>query len=226
MDGGPGAKRNIEGIHHEQQPGMQSAFLKDVQPLTLVLQDMGNQFLEESNDLLVLDTKYIMESVAGTVRKVETSGQEQYSTFVDERLSKCVKPVSDPLSKNKLPLFSRPAVKAPSKGKLQLQSMKSDCNLFSRLYLAWQARYGDVDQFFSHENHACPSSLSQGGKLRLGSKSDLMPFLEVETAAPEASPLVDAKFLDGAAVVQMLNPGTANTFLNYVEQVFLPYVSA
>ncbi len=67
--GGPGAKRNIECIHHEQQPGVQSAFLKDVQPLTLVLQDMGNPFLEESNDLLVLDTKYIMESVAGTVKK-------------------------------------------------------------------------------------------------------------------------------------------------------------
>ena len=121
VDGGPGAKRNTEGIHHEQQPGLlQSAFLKDVQSLTLVHQEMGNPFLEESNDLLVLDTKYIMESVAGTVRKVETIGQEQYSKFVDERLSKCVTPVRDPLPKNKLPLFSRPAVKAPSKGKMQL----------------------------------------------------------------------------------------------------------
>ena len=27
-------------------------------------------------------------------------------------------------------------------------------------------------------------------------------------------------------MVQMLNPGTAKTFLDYVEQVFLPYVSA
>ena len=53
-----------------------------------------------------------------------------------------------------------------------------------------------------------------------------MPCLEVETVAPEASPLVDAKCLDGAAVVQMLNPGTAKTFLNYAEQVLLPYVSA
>ena len=53
-----------------------------------------------------------------------------------------------------------------------------------------------------------------------------MPCLEVETAAPEASPLVDAKFLDGAAVVQMLNSGTAKTFLDYAEQVCLPYVSA
>ena len=134
-------------------------------------------------------------------------------------------PVSDPLPKNKLPLFSRPAVKAPSKGKLQLQSMKSDCNLFSRLYLACQGRYGDVYQFFSHENHARPPSLSHGGKLRLGPKADIMPCLEVETAAPEASPLVDATCLDGAVVVQMLNSGTANTLLDYAEQVFLPYIS-
>ena len=205
---------------------MQSAFLKDAQSLTLVLQDMGNPFLEESNDLRVLHTTDIMESVAGTVRKVETIGQEQYSKSVDERLSKCVTHVSDPLPKNKLPLFSRPAVKVPSKGKLQLQSMNSDCTLFSRLYLACQARYGDVDQFFSHENHARPPSLSHGGKLRLGSKADIMPCLEVETAAPEVSPLVDATFLDGAVVVQMLNPGTAKTFLDYAEQVFLPYISA
>ena len=33
---------------------------------------MGNTFLEASNDLPVLYTKYIMESVGGTVRKVET----------------------------------------------------------------------------------------------------------------------------------------------------------
>ena len=43
-DGGPGAKRTIECLHHEQQPGVQSAFLKDVQSLTVVLQDMGNPF--------------------------------------------------------------------------------------------------------------------------------------------------------------------------------------
>ena len=92
--------------------------------------------------------------------------------------------------------------------------------------MACQARYGDVDQFFFHENHACPPSLSQGGNLQFGSQADIMPCLEVETAEPEASPLVDAKMLDGAAVVQMLNPGTAKTFLDYVEQVFLSYVSA
>ena len=39
------------------------------------------------------------------------------------------------------------------------------------------------------------------------------------------TPAVDAKLLDGAAVVQMLNPGTAHTFLQYSDLVFLPYIS-
>ena len=107
---------------------MQSAFLKDVQSLTVMIQDMGNPLLEELNDLLVLDTKCIMESVAGIVMKVKRICQDQYSKFVDELLSKCVTPVSDPMSKNKRPLLSHPAVKGPSKGSLQLLSMKSDCN--------------------------------------------------------------------------------------------------
>ena len=73
---------------------------------------MGNPFLEERNDLLVLDTKDHMESVAGTVMKVETIGQDQYSKFVDELLSKCV---TDPLPKNRRLLSSHPTVKGPSK---------------------------------------------------------------------------------------------------------------
>jgi hypothetical protein len=216
-----------ENRHHDQQPGVQSAFLKDVRALTAVIQDLGNPFLEESNDLLVLDTKCIMDDiVADTVRKVTTLGEDQYSKFVEERLSKCSKPVTDVLKKNKLPLLSRSTVKtAPSKGKLQLQAMKSDCNLFSRLYLACQARDGDVDQFFCHENNLCPPSLSLGGKLRLGTKADLMPCLETDVVAPADSPVVDAKFLDEAAIVQMLNPGTAKTFQEYADQVFVPHVS-
>ena len=54
-----------------------------------------------------------MESVAGTVRKVETINPEQYSKFVDERLSTCLAPVSDTLPKKKLALFSHPTMKAP-----------------------------------------------------------------------------------------------------------------
>ena len=38
------------------------------------------------------------------------------------------------------------------------------------------------------------------------------------------APVVDAKLLDGAVVVQMLNPGAVKTFQEYADKVFLPYV--
>ena len=70
-----------------------------------MIQDMGNTFLEESNDLLVLYTKYIMEAVGGNVRKGETihcPGSIQQ--VCQWRLSTFVMPVTDPLSRNKLPV--------------------------------------------------------------------------------------------------------------------------
>ena len=59
--------------HHDQQPGVQAAFLKEVKALVAVLEEMGNPFLEDSLDLLVIDTRDIMDTqVAETVRKIET----------------------------------------------------------------------------------------------------------------------------------------------------------
>jgi len=79
--------------------------------------------------------------------------------------------------------------------------------------------------FFAHENQAIPPSLSIGGKLRLGTKADLLDCLELEKKQSTNTPVVNAKLFDGAAVVQMLNPGTAKTFQEYADTVFLPYIS-
>ena len=38
------------------------------------------------------------------------------------------------------------------------------------------------------------------------------------------SPIVDAKLFDGALVVQMLNPGAAETFQEYADTVFSAYM--
>jgi hypothetical protein len=69
--------RATGNCHHEQQPGVQAAFLKDVRSLTAVVEEMGNPFLEESQNLLVLDTKDIMDAstMADTVRKVQSLGE-------------------------------------------------------------------------------------------------------------------------------------------------------
>ena len=151
-------------------------------------------------------------------------GQEQYATFIQERLIDRTKKITDPLPRNKLPFFSTPESKLPSKGKLKIASLKNDCNRFSRLYVACQTRDGDLDGFFSHENQPTPPSLSQYGKLRPTNKA-LLSCLETETTTTTNVPSVDAKMFDGAAIVQMLQPKTARTFQDYAEQVFVPYIS-
>lgn len=125
--------QDIDQHHHEQYPKVQAAFLKDVRSLVTVIEEMGNPFLEESQDLLVLDTRDIMDaSVVEIVRKIEALGEEQYNKFVEERLIQSTKPIMEPLHKNKLALFSCPSVKSlPSKQKMQVKSLKNDCPLLT-----------------------------------------------------------------------------------------------
>ena len=57
-------------------------------------------------------------------------------------------------------------------------SLKSDRNLFSTLSVASQFRDGNLNDYFSHKNQPCPPSLSARGKLKLGTKSDIVRCLE------------------------------------------------
>ena len=87
-------------------------------------------------------------------------------------------PIYDTIKRNNLHLFSRPPIKGKSTKQHQISSLKNNCSLFSRLYIAAQVRDGDLDQFFQHENQPCPPSLSQMGSLRGGTKSDLLICLQ------------------------------------------------
>ena len=188
--------------------------MKDVTSLVTVIDDMGNPFLEKSHNFLVLDTKNIMDaSVVETVRKIKSLGLEQYKKFVEERLQQSLKPITETLSKNNLPLFSRSTIKSYSKEKLQLAVFKKDRDLFMRIYVACPTKGGDLDQFFSHEIQAVPPALSCGGKQRIRTKADLLHCFESCVASkPLSTPEVDAIILDGAVVVHMLHPGTTKHF--------------
>ena len=86
--------------------------------------------MEQTEDLLVLDTRDILHiSIGEAIRKVETLGEEQYQNFVDERLIKCEKPITDVISKNKLALFSYKQTRPPSKHKMQVAALKNDCTV-------------------------------------------------------------------------------------------------
>ena len=127
-------------------------------------------------------------------------GQKQYDAYIKERLKGSTKAVSDTISRNKLPVFGSP--KERIKVKMQISSLKSDCNPFARLYIACQMRDGNLEKFFKHENQSEPPSLASMGKLRLGQKSDLLPCFKQDRGL--SPPEVDVKDFDGVALVKML----------------------
>ena len=69
---------------------------------------MGNPFLENSGNMLTLDTKVVMSKYAiQTVNAVEEIGQRQYSECVEDMpKSASNKPLSDLVSNITLALFS------------------------------------------------------------------------------------------------------------------------
>ena len=116
---------------------------------------------------------------------MEKLGHGQYVTYVSECLVSQTVPITEPIKRNGLCLFSRPPVRKKSSKQLQLSSLKNKCSLFSRLYIASQIRNGDLDEFFKHESQAYPPALTQTGMLRTGMKSDLLHCLQ------ELSPVTD-----------------------------------
>ena len=120
--------------HHEDTRSLQSLFYRDVASLTRTIEEMGNPFMEETDDLLALDTKQIMSSDAlARLLKVEEVGMAQYESFIAERLMQQSKSLYDPIKRNNLCVFNEPTSNVASKTKQQLSSARNDCLLFSRL---------------------------------------------------------------------------------------------
>ena len=288
----PGA-HDSQSDHHDQILSVQKAFKSQVQALVTSFEELGNPFQEDSGFLIALDSKNIMpQPVIDTVYKVKEIGQDQFKTFVEERIVTQSKPVSEPIKRNNLARFSSPGPKAKNIPKTGIAALKNDCSLFSRLYIACQSRDGDLENFFKHENQPWPPSLFKLGELRTGKKADIIRCLTSQgrntaTLAPSSEenvqdtsepddldlsiddlidfsmceelmdmtdpgnlldaedgmgfaedifdricqttnlddyPTVDAKVLDGAAIVQMLIPKVAKTFQDYADNVFIPYI--
>ncbi|KAJ8385835.1 hypothetical protein AAFF_G00181910 [Aldrovandia affinis] len=129
--------KKTELKHHEQTKHTQVSFARDVRALTRVMGKMGNPFCEDSKDLLVLDSRDLADpAVINTLHQIEKLGQEQYDTYVNERLVHQTKPITDPIKRNNLHIFNRPPVREKSRTQFQVLSLKNDCSLFSRLFIA------------------------------------------------------------------------------------------
>ena len=181
---------NAKHCHHEEGLSLQKSFKQEVMNLSETIREMGNPFLNETEELLTLDSHDVLnQSVVGTVRKIEALGKQQYNDYFKSVLVDCEKSIHDPIKKNSLRLFKCPIPKGKGKQADKIERLKTEVNLFSSLYIIAQHRVCDMDTFFSHENHPFPPSLSDRGKLRLGKKSDLLACL-IKTVEEEPSSLL------------------------------------
>ena len=111
-------------------------FFRDVQALVSALEDIGSPFTEDTTEVIVLDTKEIIpECVVQAIKTAKQKGQSQYDQFVEERLVKCSKAITDTIHRNKLPLFGTTENPVSNKTRNQISVLKSDCNMFPSLYI-------------------------------------------------------------------------------------------
>ena len=114
------------------------------------------------SDILVLDTPDIVEKyVIDNVYRMESQGcQQYYNVYANGSCS-----------------HEKERQKTTSSG--LVSSLKSDCNLFSRLYVASQFRDVNLNEYFCNVILlSCPPSVSARWKLKLGTKWDIVRCLE------------------------------------------------
>ena len=94
------------------------------------------------------------------------------------------------------------------------------------MYISWQTRYGDLDEFLRHENQGCPPLLSDQGNLHLPKrKSELTECLQVLSVPQSQMPKnLNVVIINGAAVITMVKPGTERSFSEYAANSFIPYI--
>ncbi|KAG7166091.1 hypothetical protein Hamer_G019871 [Homarus americanus] len=120
MVAGPEISRILEQFQKIFNKGPTFRSTRGSDSLVTTLEDLGNPFMEMSGDLLIIHTNDVMpQEVVSTVRNIQKLSQEQYDTFVAERLLSCNGPVTNTMLKNKLPRFSTPHPKSVSKDKLK-----------------------------------------------------------------------------------------------------------
>ena len=216
--------KDDDNFHHDEGNSTQTSFKSQVLSLVEAFEDMGNPFLDESEDLSTLDMGIIMdESVVNTIRTIEALGKEQFNSYYKSVLVDCTSSIHDPIKRKSLPVFKSPKQKSKSKQSKIVENLKNDVSLFSRLYIVAKNRDCDMLTFFKHENQPFPPSLSDNGKLRLSKKSDLLNLIS-EDDQPEPPSVFDVSVIDGAALVHLLPTANIATFDEYADLVFIPHL--
>ena len=141
FEGGLGTA--VKGHHHHHEQQVQTKIFD-----CSLWRTRQSLWKRESRTHCIGHWRDVDDSVMESVEKIERICEEQFNLYVTDRLVDRKIPVTDILTKNKLPLFSRQPVKTPSRQSRQMESLKNECYLFSRLYISCQTR--------AHENQPAP----------------------------------------------------------------------
>ena len=133
------------GGHHEETKSVQDKFVKDVRFLVITIEEMGNPFMEESGDLLNLNSKIVRpENVVKAMQSMYATGVTKYDIFIEERFKSGSKSLSETTPRNSLPVFSKPGVDGLKNDK--------DCILQVRLEKVTRRSFSDmkINQYHRH----------------------------------------------------------------------------
>ena len=93
--------------YHEQTQSTQKRFSKNGKDIVSVFKQAGNPFLEESKDLIALDSKNIAnQNAVDNMRKVAESDAKQFNEFFNDRLKEKKTSIHEIIKKNKFAIFT------------------------------------------------------------------------------------------------------------------------
>lgn len=93
----------------------------------------------------------------------------------------------------------------------------------TQLLLAVHSGRNINEEVFSHENSPHPPSFTRKGQMHHGTKSEILDYIVLRDL-DNHRPVTAAAVLDGAVLVQMFRPGSAETIGRYFLDVFAPYI--
>lgn len=133
----PDDPKNVQ--NHESGRAAQKTFQREVNNLCVVVRRIGNPFLDDFSELVMIDSRDCADvSVIETIKKLDKIGKDKYTKYVNEVIKNRTRSIQDPIKKNSLPLFQKNLKKTTSKKGKKITLLQSNLNLFAQLYVALQ----------------------------------------------------------------------------------------
>ena len=169
--------------------------------------------------LVQIVSKHVLdENATSSAKRAREIGLNQFDSFINDRRWNGTASLYDNIMKTNLPLFSSKNSVVILKSKQRIANLEADLRLYANLFVACQARYGNLDNF-AHENHAYPVSLSEYGTLRkCSAKSAFLQCLNDIVKPSLSPPNVEVKIVDTSAFVNIIKTKTWKTFGQYFSE--------